>query len=1016
MSKPIASPADVALGIIRPSEEVKVAIDAGTASRTEADSDTWTVDNPEPPVRKRRILAVVSHLHSNGKREQGCVFVFAQKPARIRSTADEYIVEHAFPVVPSFSISMSQPRQMTLGLSSPPPGSTFALDQPRTELTITINSGEDTPFLPVTLQTGDTQGLRRLLDECKRLKDVLTAEADGDYDFEPFAWVAPYTVDHAISPLLSPIPSDLRHAKKPLHARLSPASAGVPGDDLSDVEVVREEWLRRRVQDELFAQAEKTQLKIRIGTFNVNGNLPSQDLSAWVRGQTHQSGSGPIPPLKETVPLQTTIAPKDLLEERLDPGNTIPPDDTQPDASSIATSSDTTASVATAVEVTSTETTVSDPPSDVAEDPSDPDMLILGFQELDLSTEALLYSVKTAREEAWCTAVFAGLGEKAVLYEKLVSKQLVGMLLVLIVKKRLRPNFSDVRSTAVGAGIMGIMGNKGATAIRLLFTPTPSRPEDTEFQNKPTALTFVNAHLAAFDEMFEKRNADFHDLSRRLVFEPAISVADVPSSGSWYAPAAAPLSIFAADALFWLVNLNYRLWLPDADVRSLLADEGLRAENVKVLRRFDQLASAMSSKKAFDGFVERPITHCPSYRFSPGVLTDNLGYDTKRKPAWTDRILHMASERVTLKQQSYTSYPTITMSDHRPVSAEFELEVPAVSVPEHESLVERIWRAVSVIEYAEERPRVRVSPTNLDFSNIGYKRSVTRKLVVENTGKVPCVFRFVSQSPSAKSCPPWLRIEAMAGLVLPGETAEITISAHVDDGTASQLNLGNTHLEDTLVLHTVLGRDHFIAVSGDYDCTCFATNLAWLVRLPGPVRALQSPSDVLPEDRSVNAPREIMRLVNWLMSNGTQAEGLFLIPGDEELVRRIREDLDTGEEFSVDAAAADPKTAVAFAETLLQLLDSLTDPVIPSSLHAKCTQITSRDEAFEILDELPVVNVNVWISLTAFLHFIGQQESYQGKTEQLVAVFTPVLFRDDLTSPMPVSVTGRRNFLRYFIG
>ena len=35
----------------------------------------------------------------------------------------------------------------------------------------------------------------------------------------------------------------------------------------------------------------------------------------------------------------------------------------------------------------------------------------------------------------------------------------------------------------------------------------------------------------------------------------------------------------------------------------------------------------------------------------------------------------MASERMTLNQLSYTSHPTITMSDHRPVSAEFELEV-----------------------------------------------------------------------------------------------------------------------------------------------------------------------------------------------------------------------------------------------------------------------------------------------------------------------------------------------------
>ena len=66
----------------------------------------------------------------------------------------------------------------------------------------------------------------------------------------------------------------------------------------------------------------------------------------------------------------------------------------------------------------SAEAAVSDAPPDVPEDAGDPDMLVLGFQELDLSTEALLYSTKTVREEAWCMAVFAGLGEKAVLYEK----------------------------------------------------------------------------------------------------------------------------------------------------------------------------------------------------------------------------------------------------------------------------------------------------------------------------------------------------------------------------------------------------------------------------------------------------------------------------------------------------------------------------------------------------------------------------------------------------------------------
>lgn len=54
---------------------------------------------------------------------------------------------------------------------------------------------------------------------------------------------------------------------------------------------------------------------------------------------------------------------------------------------------------------------------------------------------------------------------------------------------------------------------------------------------------------------------------------------------------------------------------------------------------------------------------------------DKLGYDLKRKPAWCDRILRMHAPTVDVVPLSYTSHPEITSSDHRPVSAEFELKV-----------------------------------------------------------------------------------------------------------------------------------------------------------------------------------------------------------------------------------------------------------------------------------------------------------------------------------------------------
>lgn len=50
--------------------------------------------------------------------------------------------------------------------------------------------------------------------------------------------------------------------------------------------------------------------------------------------------------------------------------------------------------------------------------PVSPTMLVLGFQELDLSTEALIYNTGPAKEDAWVMACIAGLGEEGDEWEK----------------------------------------------------------------------------------------------------------------------------------------------------------------------------------------------------------------------------------------------------------------------------------------------------------------------------------------------------------------------------------------------------------------------------------------------------------------------------------------------------------------------------------------------------------------------------------------------------------------------
>ncbi len=105
-------------------------------------------------------------------------------------------------------------------------------------------------------------------------------------------------------------------------------------------------------------------------------------------------------------------------------------------------------------------------------------------------------------------------------------------------------------------------GNKGATAVRLQFTPMPFPASAGEYEGKPATLTFVNTHLAAFDEMFEKRNADFHDLSKRLQFDSGLPADDSTAPNGGYGPSTVQLNIFETDVLFWLVRAFIYLAVP----------------------------------------------------------------------------------------------------------------------------------------------------------------------------------------------------------------------------------------------------------------------------------------------------------------------------------------------------------------------------------------------------------------------------------------------------------------------
>ncbi|KIK38519.1 hypothetical protein CY34DRAFT_809249 [Suillus luteus UH-Slu-Lm8-n1] len=893
---------------------------------------------------------------------------------------EDLSVEVAYPISGSFSFSVAQARRPTLDLRASVIETGPTLGQSRSELTLTIKYELATETRSHTLIPRDTRKLQSFTAECRRLKDIFTRnEFDAD-----FSWLSLYTQENSLKSFSSP--KDLRTVNIPLHAQLSPASAGLPGDDAVDISIVRENWIYNKAIEEA-STGSSARLLIRTGTFNVNGKMPSQDLSPWLRPTKRDSeSSGWISPLK-------AISPLDILSNPID----------QQVTNSLGASSATLAHANL-----NNNATV-----------SDPDLLVLGFQELDLSTEALLYASSTVKEDAWVEAILAGLGERGILYEKLASKQLVGMLIVAIAKKSRLSCFGDIKFSAAGAGIMGIMGNKGATAIRMSYTPLAQ-----EISPSSIVLTFVNAHLAAFDEMVERRNFDFHDLSRRLVFDQTDELDSNSYVNTALETSRRTVGLFESDVLFWMVDLNYRIDLADGDVRELLASSP-GTDNIPILLKYDQLKTAIASGKAFAEFSEHAITHMPSYRYASNTSAGSLGYDRKRKPAWTDRILHMSAPGVPVTQHSYCSHPQITMSDHRPVSADFDLNVSIVDKQRREIAASKLYRELWGVEHSSKPPKIKLQSMTLDLGKVYYKRLIRQTFSIQNDGQIPCVYRFVAADAAHPICPQWLKIDPVVGLLRPGESSTTTVTVFVDNSSASRLNIALPRLDFTLILHTALGKDHFISVTGEYQYTCFANKLTRLTRLPGPVRTLKSPNDRVPVRQPVNAPREIVMLINWLMTHVTDPNDLFNGPLEESTCMNIRECLDTGHQFpSPQPGEERGPLATAITSTLVQLLDSLVDPVVPPYLHARCLQMTSRDEAFELLDEFPPESVNVWISLTAFLHYMSlQKPPSQSSTdrvdmaERLATVFAPVLLRDDSTGlHTPVSPIGKRKFLLHFVG
>lgn len=321
-----------------------------------------------------------------------------------------------------------------------------------------------------------------------------------------------------------------------------------------------------------------------------------------------------------------------------------------------------------------------------------PDLVVLSLQEIaPLGYSFIGGSLLAPYLSRFTTAVNAAASRR---FEDVgeyveVSVKNVGMIGEMVLA---RPSVAErlrwVEVAGVGVGNYEL-GNKGAVGVRLGLMSGGG--------DEPVVVTFVAAHLAPMEWDWERRNQDWKNICRGLVFsregdrgqssqadkdgdeaEPLLAGDEDGSNtkDGLYAP---------ASYLFVAGDLNYRTSdiAPNPDAHKSWPSHDGTVSDMNAwsyLWKKDQLAREKQAGKTLHHLAEPEIKFPPTYKLSSAAQDNALGttkqstvnetssspWAKHRVPSWCDRILYLAAAPP--KVDSYTALPVQPTSDHRPVA------------------------------------------------------------------------------------------------------------------------------------------------------------------------------------------------------------------------------------------------------------------------------------------------------------------------------------------------------------
>lgn len=274
------------------------------------------------------------------------------------------------------------------------------------------------------------------------------------------------------------------------------------------------------------------------------------------------------------------------------------------------------------------------------------DVIVVGLQEVALGRRGWKKALRSGLPPGW---------------EYVGGQHYGGMRVKVFARTRLRNHLRLRTGMRVGVGVADRWPNKGAVAVELLY-------------GKSCKMCFVVAHLAANESHNEDRHEDFVTILRRL---DTLEVLTARTTD-----AVAPIPLFHRyDHVFFIGDLNYRLAPPGESHSERLrwVMSKIKHKDWGALSSVDQLLDERGKGKVFVNFEEAPISFAPTFKMEPGKNS----YSKLRIPSYCDRVLchSLPSRRPLVNCVKYESLPDFRMSDHRPVSALFEIKSPKIKAP-----------------------------------------------------------------------------------------------------------------------------------------------------------------------------------------------------------------------------------------------------------------------------------------------------------------------------------------------